>query len=570
MKVAMCQVNPTIGDLSGNLRIMSQSIESVLQHDVSVILFPEMATTGYPPRDLLYREDMWDQQSVIADEIQGILRRSQKQVTAIYGGIDKVRLSNGRYARYNAAYIVDPDQIRVIHKRLLPCYDVFDETRYFVPETGPLTPIKLVGVEGNCDILICEDIWNHNFQGVTWQSPAPYNIDPVSELKGTGPLFVLNASPFWRGKIKTTIDLLQSVQSKIKRPVLWCNQVGAHDDIVTGGYSMAVGQNGLYMLKPFAEDMIIVNVMDNKNVVCHPIDIGFRFPSFGKQIEFQEHFEEWCVYQSLKLHLSDYCRRTGFKDVVLGLSGGIDSALVATIAADVLGSEHVYAITMPSKYSSEGSIKDSEKLAKNLHIRLFNQPIGEIHQSFLDSCLSGGIQKFNNPLTDENIQPRIRMILLMAWSNDHKALLLTTGNKSEISMGYSTLYGDMAGGVAPISDLWKTEVYSLCRFINYYRGEIIPQQIIDKPPSAELRPDQKDTDSLPPYEILDPILESIISNEPIEKTYEIANGANVNKILHQYTISEFKRQQLPIGPKVSLVSYGSGRRIPIAAKVTTI
>ncbi|KKM88911.1 hypothetical protein LCGC14_1253950 [marine sediment metagenome] len=594
MKVMLCQTNATIGDVAGNTKILKQGITEALQAKADVVLFPEMVTTGYPPRDLLYRQDIWDQQPIIADMISSILQKENQQLTVIYGGIQEVKFQpyvegkghmklspKIRYARFNTAYVIDKAYgIRTIHKQLLPCYDVFDETRYFVrgKKSLPL-PIVVTNQTVNCDVLICEDIWSSDED--IWSSdgcnaPASYNIDPVSRLEGNGPLFVLNASPYWKGKITTTKELVSSIAKRLKRTVCWCNQIGAHDDIVTGGYSMIAVPTKehtiLRMAKSFAEDTLVATI-PNKYGESYELPEEKAQPKFcGKEIEPSD-LEMWNIYNALKLHIQDYCRRTGFKTVVLGLSGGIDSALVAAIAADALGGENVIGITMPSKFSSKGSVTDAQALALNLKMPFMEIPIGDIHQCFRDVLLSGGKQEFIKPVTDENIQPRARMTILMATSNDYNALLLTTGNKSEITVGFSTLYGDQAGGLAVISDLWKTEVYELCEFINKYRGEVIPQCTMSKPPSPELCLNQRDTDSLPRYEILDLLLKALIEDEkPMDELMKISglSKKSVDRIVRLYANSEFKRVQLCIGCKISLKAYGSGRRMPIACKLTRI
>lgn len=581
MKVMMSQVNPTVGDVKNNFNIILGCLDRGIQAGVDVVLLPEMVTTGYPPRDLLYNQEIWDQQSIIADRLYKHLRNTVpigKKITLIYGGIEQQTLSCGNYARYNVAYIIDVHNIRVVRKRLLPCYDVFDETRYFSPCKDPVTPIHIRLSNGQtelCDVLICEDIWNANYRGAPWRTPASYTEDPTSELKGTGPIFVLNASPFWHGKIEATVNLVDSIASRLKRDVFWCNQVGAHDDIVTGGYSFLLtwrqGSGCIDMLKPFAED---------EKILPQPLNDTFDHTGLFKPVSncfipenfYSPDFDTQCTYQALILHLRDYFRRVGIKTAVIGASGGIDSAVVTALACDALGSENVTTITMPSVFSSEGSISDSEQLAKNLKCRFVKQPIGDIYAAFRKTLLSGGHQKFENPVTDENLQPRIRMALLFAESNNYGQLVLTTGNKSEISMGYFTLGGDGLGGLSVINDLWKTEVYELARFINkQHRGEIIPQSIINKPPSAELKPNQKDTDTLPDYEVLDPILKMLVEeNKTVAEVQKLFPKADVFKINRIYQNAEFKRAQMCIGPKISERSYGSGRRMPIARKLTTL
>lgn len=625
MKVFISQINPTVGDLAGNLKIIQQGIANAVQAGCDVIVFPELATTGYPPRDLLYSKSFWDDHAALIAKLSQYISQIPQQITVIVGGLHQEMQTGGRHARYNAAWIIDKHfGTRVVHKRLLPCYDVFDETRYFSSaEDDPYCPIPIHIVQKRsglpereydvpCDVLICEDIWNNRFRGgESWMKPATYLTDPLGDiaLHGKGPLFVLNGSPFWIGKIQETERLLIDIAKRLQQPVVWVNQVGAHDDIITGGYSMVAlpeprsNNSGQVVSvrrgKAFEEDSMIVRFSDerthhsNLNEGRYDIHADLIEPATlnhkkkwnsDKPID-KSDFDMWTVYKALFLHMTDYKRRCGFKRAVLGLSGGIDSAVVAVIAAHVFGSENVTSIAMPSPYSSEGSVTDARSLADNLKIRFQVKRITAVYESVKDLFLSGVKQKFDSPLTDENIQPRVRGMILMAHSNEYDpCLLLTTGNKSEITVGYMTIYGDMCGGLAVISDLWKTEVYKLARFMNKYFDEPIPKDTIEKPASAELRPDQKDTDSLPPYEVLDPLLQLFVEQEMLPfqvfatdwfKEHQ-GTGRNtvyaglVKEMYGKYRNSEYKRQQMPVGPKLSARSYGAGRRMPIACKITCI
>ncbi len=611
MRVRLAQINPCVGDLKGNLSIISQQILLAFQSKCDVVVFPELATVGYPPRDLLYSRILWDNHPVVIERILKLLRSHPHQLTVIVGGLHEQLLSGGRYARYNAAWILDRHYgKRVVHKRLLPCYDVFDETRYFTAETGPYAPIPIrIANKGDilCDVLICEDIWNNGFQDHDWLKPHTYATDPVERLAGLGPLFVLNGSPFWIGKIGETRKLVEAVCARIGQPVFWCNQVGAHDDLVTGGYSMVAIPLGdritlagervaFWIAKPFQEDALEVNCSDKSGAIFKPHGqwnatltepVFFTLKDGGSIQIAEEDFDMWTLYKALYLHMFDYKRRCGFTEAVLGLSGGIDSAVTAVIAVDVFGAENVIGVGLPSQWSSAGSVDDAEALADNLGIRFEVKRIAEIYDATKALFLSGGKQKFSNPITDENIQPRVRGMILMVYSNDaERCLLLTTGNKSEISVGYCTLYGDMCGGIAVLSDVWKTEVYDLAYFYNKYRGEIIPENTITKPPSPELKLDQQDTDTLPPYNKLDPLLRMLVEEEmtpeeildkwkaslldPAGGVLDVETGHIVHRIYKMYRNSEFKRQQMPIGPKVQERSFGSGRRMPIAMKLTTV
>ena len=601
MRVMLAQVNPTIGDYDGNLKILQTKIAEALQNDCDVILFPELVSTGYPPRDLLYQESFWKDHEHFVEQLHKYIKQRKRQITVIFGGLHQVMLSGGQFTRYNAAWILDKHEARVVHKKLLPCYDVFDETRYFKPDHDAVNRILITtefGAEHWCDVLICEDIWNFKYRGVSWL-PASYNSDPVSELKphGDGPIFILNASPFWVNKTRTTYDLVEDIHATTNRDVFWCNQVGAHDDIITGGYSMAFllrdrersNIRGTYekvpsilrgrMLKHFEADMMVFETDECKERTSDQVlrsICNSPYPAIhkiGNSLLDEDDYDMWTIYKALCLHLKDYCRRTGFQTVVFGSSGGIDSAVVGAIAAHALGSANVSSITMPSPYSSEGSWKDSKKLADNLKIYFDKMDISELYNQVRSMFLSGGKQKFETPVADENIQPRLRAILLMTFSNEFNALLLTTGNKSEIAVGYCTIYGDTCGGLSVISDLWKTQVYELARFINKYFDSPIPEDIVTKPPSAELRPDQKDTDSLPDYDELDPMLRALVEEE--KSPYSIAESLGVEfsavqRVYNLYRNSEYKRQQMPPGPKVQERSFGSGRRIPIAKKMSHV
>lgn len=585
MNVTLVQCNPTVGDLKGNLAMMLGHISSIVsQNNCDVIVFPELVTVGYPPRDLLYNQSLWDSHEKLVQKLHQAVLNLNRQVTVIFGGLHQVQQTYGRMAKYNAAFIVDKKYgVRVVHKRLLPCYDVFDETRYF--QSGIGDPYFAIPIETadkhvyNCDVIICEDMWNFKNSSNSRWLPATYTEDPVSNLKGDGPIFIINGSPYWENKIETTVGIVEEIANELNRPVCWVNQVGAHDDIITGGYSMVCGYGQTFHAALFAEDQFSCVIKSEIQSSSRWSKAAWLSSGLSKSISGlndnidASDFNTWCDLAALKLYLIDYCRKTGFADVIIGLSGGIDSALVCAIAAMALGSEHVHGVSMPSKFSSEGSWHDAEELARNLNIKTFQViPISDIHQSVRNTILSGGRQEFDNSLTDENIQPRCRMIMLMALSNDERKLLLTTGNKSELAMGYATLYGDMAGGLAIISDILKTDVFKMCKFINKYSGKtIIPENTITKPPSAELRPNQKDTDSLPDYEKLDPIIDMIMTDIPLNTIkLQTQIPERVEEIAKKINAAEFKRVQAPIGAKVRSRSFGSGRRVPIAAKLTII
>jgi NAD+ synthetase len=468
--------------------------------------------------------------------------------TAVLAGVALPAERESGKPAINAAVLLDGGRLLLEqHKRLLPFYDVFDEQRYF----APAQPQKVVELDGlRLAITICEDAWNDkNF----WQRRL-YTVDPVEELMRQQPAVLINlsSSPFWHGKRALRRQMLSAIARRNGVPVLFSNQVGGNDSLIFDGSSMALNARGelIAQAASFEEDLIVVDPF-NAPVVSAPEEDGTE-----------------AAYRALVLGTRDYVRKCGFKKALVALSGGIDSALVAAIATEALGAENVLGIGMPSPYSSTGSIDDSRELAANLGIRFEVIPISGLFAEFTRS-LEPLFAGTTPDTTEENIQSRIRGSLLMALSNKFSALVLTTGNKSEMAVGYCTLYGDMVGALAVIGDLVKTRVYAVCRWINRGR-EVIPRSILEKPPSAELRPDQKDTDSLPPYEVLDPILEAYV--ERYETPERIA-GVNqfplelVQQVVRLVERSEYKRQQAAPVLKVTSKSFGMGRRFPIAVKV---
>jgi len=612
LNVSVCQLNPVVGDLSWNLARIMHEVDSALkaQGGCDVVVFPEMATVGYPARDLLYSHSFWTEQQKAIEGLAHYVQGLDGQITVIVGGLDLVRDTYGRERRYNAAWIIDRKYgVRVVHKRLLPCYDVFDETRYFASnQHEPILPIPIELQSGktiNVDVLICEDIWNHRFQNPSWMMPVGYEVDPTQNLHGDGPIFILNASPWWQGKVQQTHSLLRSISGAYEsRPVVWVNQVGANDDVITGGYSCVVttykGNQQILSMAPFIEAIAVFEICQQESGVCCPPFMAATrcltqnavanirdmprllnepMVSEGDNLE---DFNSWCLYQAYLLYIRDYCSKCGFEKVIVAQSGGIDSALTTVLAVHALGPDQVEVITMPSKYSSQGSIEDSYELARNLGVKITTLPIDSAHETIVRSYFSafGGARftsiatggtKFQNSVTDENIQPRIRAIMIMARSNDTGALVLSTGNWSEITMGYCTLYGDMAGGLNVIGNLPKTGVFDLSKWINRrFTENLIPQRTIDKPPSAELKADQRDTDSLPPYDQLDPVLFQLVEDEqnPDRITSATLSPTKVRELARRYRISEYKRQQMPPAAKISERSFGSGRRMPIACNRT--
>ena len=508
-----------------------------------MILFPELSVCGYPPRDLVERPTFVakNRESVerIAAETRGI--------AVICGLVTPADAETGKSVMNSAALLQDGKQVFLQSKMLLPTYDVFDEMRNFAPGRSQ----QLFNFCGNrMALTICEDAWNDKH---FWNKRL-YGIDPVEELIRAGGNFVLNisASPFWLGKRELRRDMLATIARTDKVPVVMVNQVGGNDSLLFDGSSLVLNRDGKIIAqgKSFEEDLVY-------------FDSATLTGEMHEQIE----GEEASAYAALVLGTRDYVRKCGFQKVIVGLSGGIDSALTATIAAEAMGPENVLGVGMPGPYSSPGSIEDARALAKNLGIRFELLPITEIYQSYRHA-LHDVFAGLKEDATEENIQARARGTLLMALSNKLNAIVLSTGNKSEIGVGYCTLYGDMAGGLAVISDCPKTLVYRISRYVNSQR-RVIPEATLEKPPSAELRPDQKDSDTLPPYEVLDAILEDYVedSHSPAQIAKERGfDPALIQRVVRMVDRAEYKRQQAAPGIKISAKAFGFGRRFPIAAK----
>ena len=545
MKIALAQINPTVGDFTGNLEKIVAVSRRAAAMGARLTVFSELALCGYPPADFLEKPSFLARCRTAVDELALATRELP---TAVLAGVALPAERESGKPAVNAAVLLDGGRLLLEqHKRLLPFYDVFDEQRYFAP-SRPQQVVELDGLR--LAITICEDAWNDkNF----WPRRL-YTVDPVEELMRQQPAVLINlsSSPFWHGKPALRRQMLSAIARRNGVPVLFSNQVGGNDSLIFDGSSMALDARGelIAQAASFEEDLILVD--------------PFNAPA----VSAQEEDGTEAAYRALVLGTRDYVRKCGFKKALVALSGGIDSALVAAIATEALGAENVLGIGMPSPYSSAGSIDDSRELAANLGIRFEVIPISGLFAEFtrsLEPLFAGTAPD----TTEENIQSRIRGCLLMALSNKFSALVLTTGNKSEMAVGYCTLYGDMVGALAVIGDLVKTRVYAVCRWINRGR-EVIPHSILEKPPSAELRPDQKDTDSLPPYEVLDPILEAYV--ERYETPEQIAGANNfplelVQHVVHLVERSEYKRQQAAPVLKVTCKSFGMGRRFPIAVKV---
>ena len=543
MKIALGQINPTIGDFTGNSKKIIESSRQALAQGAEMILFPELAVCGYPPRDLLEKPAFVERNTQVVNEIA----QAVPQITIVCGFVSPAKVETGKSVMNSAAVLRQGAVQFVQSKMLLPTYDVFDEMRYFDPaESQKLLPLG--GKE--FALTICEDAWNDKH---FWHRRL-YRVDPVDELLHAGGNMVLNisASPFHLGKRELRRQMLATIARDNKVPVLFVNQVGGNDSLIFDGSSMVIAPDGriVAQAKSFEEDLVIFDSETMQGDMHEQIAVGI--PS---------------AYAALALGTCDYVRKCGFSKVVIGLSGGIDSALTAAIAVDALGKENVTGIAMPSQYSSEHSIKDARELACKLGIRFEVIAIGNVFDGYR-KALAPLFAGMPEDVAEENLQSRIRGNILMAFSNKFGALVLTTGNKSEVGVGYCTLYGDMVGGLGVISDVPKTMVYDLSRYVNSLKP-VIPQSTIDKPPSAELRPGQKDSDTLPPYEVLDTILEDYV--EDYRTAEQIAGDRGydvklVRDVIRMIERSEYKRQQAAPGLKITPKAFGLGRRFPIAQK----
>ena len=541
MKIGLAQTNAVIGDFPGNVKRLLAAYRECLEAGAELVITPELALTGYPPRDLVFKSQFVPKCLQALDHLAGEIR----EVPLIVGYVDHNDSGKpGKPFRNAAAWLEDGAIRHRIWKTLLPTYDVFDERRYFEPGES-CEPIIWQG--RRIGITICEDIWTEDFL----QRPL-YDRDPARELaaKGVDLLLNLSASPFHLGKAAERREMLGAVARQAGVPVIYCNAAGGQDQLVFDGCSVVVTADGTTaaQLPAFREAALAID------------------PFSPESLPFADLPPAAQLYDALVLGLRDYAGKCGFTSACLGLSGGIDSALTAVIAADALGPENVHGLTMPSSYSSGGSVDDSIALAENLGIRCDTVPIRDAFET-LKAALRPVFHGKPEDVTEENLQARIRGILLMALSNKDGHLLLTTGNKSELAVGYCTIYGDMCGGLAVISDLPKTRVYEVCEWINRDR-EIIPWNTIRKPPSAELRPDQKDQDTLPPYDVLDAILELYVEKQ-LSTDEIIALGHEENMvrwIQRRVDLNEWKRQQAAPGIRVTSKAFGIGRRMPVVQR----
>ena len=542
MKIGLLQMNPTVGDIAGNVRAMAQAHAEAVAAGAQLCVTSELAVCGYPPKDLLlYRSFI----AKVAAAVRELAAAIDPGVPLLAGGVAVNPAGQGR-PLYNCAFLLTGGAVgRIFGKTLLPTYDVFDEDRYFEPYAG----LRTFDLNGRTvGVTICEDIWNDK----GFRPARRYGRDPLEELVPERPEVVVNlsASPFCLGKQSFRQSMLGGLAAKHRCHLIYVNQAGGNDDLVFDGRSAAYGPDGALYARcaPFAAEVRV-------------IDTGERSGGLAED-DFTPPAETWAA---LVAGTRDYVRKSCFSGVLLGLSGGIDSALTAAVAAQALGPEQVLGVLMPSPFSSQGSLDDSLELARRLNIRTLTLPIAPVMAAF-EGALAGAFAGLPRDVTEENIQARIRGNLLMALSNKHRMLLLTTGNKSELAVGYCTIYGDMSGGYAVISDVPKTLVYAVSRHVNLVHGGPIPEAIITKAPSAELRPDQKDQDSLPPYEILDEILRLHI--EDYRSAEEIAAAGfepeTVAKVLKLVKGAEFKRWQAAPGIKISERAFGTGWRMPLA------
>lgn len=553
IRVAACQLNTVVGDLDGNVGRVLEALDRAEADSADLAVFPELTITGYPPEDLLGRP------AFVADNLRALDRvaRGVGECVAVVGYVDldpAGRLGNAaavcRHGQVVARYV----------KRHLPNYGVFDEQRWFAPGVGTPDLVEVAGVR--IGVSICEDLW------------LPAGPMVAQATAGADLLVNLNASPYSRGRRQERLDVLAERCRETGRPIVYANQVGGQDELVFDGGSLMVDGNGSVVASApqFVEDVLVADLDVERSGVLSSTGTVSTLSSRTRVVSEPERkpvveplgpVAE--VYEALVLGTRDYLGKNGFTDAVVGLSGGVDSALVATVAVDALGASHVYAVAMPSRYSSHGSLVDAAALAENLGIELLHAPIEPAHQALADTLapLVGGAPV---GLTDENLQSRIRGLLLMALSNHHGWIVLTTGNKSEMATGYSTLYGDSAGGFAVIKDVAKTLVYQLCDFRNDRQGTpVIPEAILTKAPSAELRPDQRDEESLPPYEVLDPIVAGYVEGDRSADDL-VAAGFDAEAVAHVVSLidrAEYKRRQMPPGVRISGKAFGKDRRMPI-------
>jgi NAD+ synthetase len=543
MRVALAQMNYTVGAFEANYARVADAARKAREAGADLLVLSELATTGYPPRDLLNHSGFIDANLALRDRVAAL---SDHQLGILVGCVERNPASGGK-PLFNTAALCHEGRIIGRHaKTLLPTYDVFDEDRYFEPGVA-VVPMLFKGIR--LGVTVCEEVWN---DASFWPRQL-YPRDPVADLAAAGvDVFVnISSSPFTMGKAALRRDMVRQQASRHRTPFVYLNQVGGNDELIFDGHSLVLDSTGALVARTvdFDEDFLVADV---------PSDRATRISDVS-----ESRAEE--AWKALRLGLRDYTRKCGFRTVVLGLSGGIDSALTAALAADALGPANVTGVAMPSRYSSQHSLDDAATLARNLGITYKVVPIDDIFKGYLTSLS----QALPGPLgvAEENIQARIRGATLMAFSNTDGSMLLSTGNKSELAVGYCTLYGDMCGGLAVISDVPKTLVYELARYVNR-RGEIIPRSSLTKAPSAELRPNQTDQDTLPPYEIIDRVIEAYIERD-LDLSSVVASGIDpvvAEDIVRRIDRNEYKRRQAAPGLKITSKAFGVGRRYPIAAQ----
>ena len=555
IRLALAQLNTVVGDLEGNRNAILRAYSRAEEHHADLVVFPELATCGYPPEDLLHKEMFVDDVMASAASVAHVTG----EAVAVFGSVTRAEPTNFVQHLYNSAIVASHGEIHdVYNKRLLPNYGVFDEERYFVPGSESLCLTVIAGVR--VGVVVCEDSW--------------FEEGPIAEYAALGAELIvcINASPYAQDKDLQREAMLADRCRESDVMIVYLNQVGGQDELVFDGASLVLDANGAVVMRApqfveellvFDLDVVLRDVVGSANLECVSVssssraaETDFVSPVVHASLDSIEE-----LYDALVCGTRDYLKKSGFSDAVIGLSGGIDSSLVAAIAVDALGSDHVHGVSMPSRYSSAGSRTDAAALADALGVDMRTIAIEPAHTALLE--MAG---PFARGLTEENLQSRIRGVVLMAISNDTGWMVLTTGNKSELAVGYSTLYGDTAGGFAVIKDVFKTRVYELCRYVNARAGrEVISEAVLTKASSAELRPDQRDDQSLPPYEVLDPILQAFVEQDKtIEEMIDSGFDAEISRrVARLVDLAEYKRRQSPLGVRVSEKAFGKDRRMPI-------
>ncbi|MCK4659853.1 MAG: NAD+ synthase [Phycisphaerae bacterium] len=548
MKAALVQLNPIVGDIDGNTDKIIDGISRARDASADLAIFTELAITGYPPRDLLLKDNFVERNLEALERITVAARG----IAVLVGYVKPNETGQGQTLHNAAGLVVDGKLVGTHLKALLPTYDVFDEHRYFEPGKG-FDVYAVPTTSGLCriGITICEDLWNNE----QFTDQSIYEVDPVAMLAAGGAdlLVNLSASPYWSGKQRDRAGIFGRQIREHRVPLLYVNQVGGNDDLIFDGASAAFSPDGSIVAQAaaFEEDLLLVDV---------PAVEGNRLTSYPDDVA--------AIHRALVMGTRDYVDKCGFKAVLVGLSGGIDSAVTAALAAEALGPDRVYGVALPSRYSSDHSLTDAEALACSLGIDYRVIEIEGVHRA-MEAALAGHFGDLPPGIAEENIQARIRGNILMALSNKFGWMVLTTGNKSEMAVGYCTLYGDMCGGLAVLSDVPKTMVYKVAEHMNVSAGrELIPENTITKPPSAELKPDQVDQDSLPPYDVLDRILQLYVEQEQSVSTIVSQGFAEptVREVARMVDRNEYKRKQAPVGLKVTSRAFGTGRRMPIVAR----